>query len=113
MHAASLGRRGRDLVRARPAGDPQSWRPGCPVALAAAVNLALATNNFLILEYCRFSPLFFTVQQQGIRIADGHAEMPTAPGLGVELKLDVIEQHPYKPLAIRNYFAADGAMPLI
>ncbi len=87
--------------------------PYGPVALAAAVNVAAATSNFLILEYCRFSPLFFTVHKQGIQIANGHAELPTAPGLGVELNLDVIDQHPYQPLPMRQYYDARGAIPLI
>lgn len=87
--------------------------PYGPVALAAAVHLAAATSNFLILEYCRFSPLFFAVQTQGIQVANGYAELPTAPGLGVELNLDLIEQHPYQPLKIRQYYGADGAVPLI
>lgn len=87
--------------------------PYGPVALAAAVHLAAATSNFLILEYCRFSLLFFAVQSQGIVVRNGYAELPTAPGLGVELKLDVIEQHPYQPLKIRQYYGPDGAVPLI
>ena len=87
--------------------------PYGPVALAAAVHVAAATSNFLILEYCRFSPLFFTVQKSGIRVANGHAELPTAPGLGVELDLEVVEQHAYRPLPIRQYYDADGAIPLI
>ncbi len=87
--------------------------PYGPVALAAAVHLAAATSNFLILEYCRSSPLFFTVQSQGIQVRNGYAELPTAPGLGVELKLDVIEQYPYQPLKTRQYAGPDGAMPLI
>jgi L-alanine-DL-glutamate epimerase-like enolase superfamily enzyme len=53
------------------------------------------------------------VQNQGIEVRNGYAELPTAPGLGVELKLDVIEQYPYQPLKIRQYDGPDGAVPLI
>ena len=87
--------------------------PYGPVALAAAVHLAAATSNFLILEYCRRTPLFFEVQKQGITINDGHAELPTAPGLGVELDEDLIAEHPYQPLAIREYYNADGGVPSV
>ncbi len=87
--------------------------PYGPVALAAAVHVAAATSNFLILEYCRFSSLFFAVQKQGISVVNGFAELPTAPGLGVELQVNLIEQHPYQQLPIRSYFTADGAIPLI
>ncbi len=87
--------------------------PYGPVALAAAVHFAAATSNFLILEYCRRTPLFFQVQKQGIEIANGHAELPTAAGLGVELDEELIAQHPYQPLAIREYYDSDGAVPMI
>ena len=46
-------------------------------------------------------------------VADGHAEPPSAPGLGVELDFDLVAQHPYRPLAIREYATAEGAVPLI
>lgn len=87
--------------------------PYGPVALAAAVNFAACTNNFLILEYCRRTPLFFQVQKQGIKIANGYAELPTAPGLGVELDEDLIAKYPYQPLLTREYYGADGAVPMI
>lgn len=87
--------------------------PYGPVALAAAVHFAACTSNFLILEFCRRSPLFFQVQKQGIAIEDGHAKLPTAPGLGVELDAELIARYPYQPLEIREYYGADGAVPLI
>lgn len=73
----------------------------------------LAMSNFLILEYCRFSPLFLAVQKQGLRIVNGYAELPTAPGLGVELDMELINKHPYQALPIRQYYEVDGAVPLI
>jgi galactonate dehydratase len=87
--------------------------PYGPVAMAAAVHFAAATPNFLILEYCRRSPLFFQVQKQGVTIENGHAMLPSAPGLGVELDEELIAQHPYQPLESREYYDADGAVPLI
>jgi len=87
--------------------------PYGPVALAAALHFAAATSNFLILEYCRRTPLFFQVQKQGITIAKGYAELPTAAGLGVELDEELIARHPYQPLGVREYYGADGAVPLI
>ena len=29
------------------------------------------------------------------KLVDGHLEIPTAPGLGADLNLDVVEAHPY------------------
>ncbi|MBC8228169.1 galactonate dehydratase [bacterium] len=87
--------------------------PYGPVALAAAVHFAAVTSNFLILEYCRRTPLFFQVQKHGITIVNGYAELPTEPGLGVELDEELIAQYPYQPLKIREYYGADGSVPLI
>ena len=87
--------------------------PNGPISTAAAIHVAAAMSNFLILEYCRFSPLFLAVQKQGLRIVNGYAELPTAPGLGVELDMELINKHPYQALPIRQYYEVDGAVPLI
>jgi L-alanine-DL-glutamate epimerase-like enolase superfamily enzyme len=32
-----------------------------------------------------------------VRVTDGYASLPTAPGLGVELRPDFIAKYPFKP----------------
>lgn len=87
--------------------------PYGPVALAAAVQFSAATSNFLILEYCRRSPLFAAVQDYGVVVADGFAELPQSAGLGVAVNEDLIAEHPYLPLSIREHYGPDGAVPLV
>ena len=29
---------------------------------------------------------------------EGHYELPTKPGLGIELNMDVVKAHPYQPV---------------
>ena len=89
--------------------------PYGPVNKAAGVHAAAAMPNFLILEHCRLpSPYYDDVQKQGITIKDGHAELPTEPGLGVDLDWDLIGKYPYqKGHPISYYTNADGSEGLV
>lgn len=72
-----------------------SLAPHCPlgpIALAASLQLAFATPNFLIEEqsigihYNHGSELLgYLVDPTVFRFADGYAVQPTAPGLGIEI----------------------------
>jgi galactonate dehydratase len=69
--------------------------PHCPlgpIALAASLQLAFATPNFLIEEqsigihYNQGNELLgYLVDPSVFRFADGYAALPTAPGLGIEI----------------------------
>jgi galactonate dehydratase len=72
-----------------------SLAPHCPlgpIALAASLQLAFATPNFLIeeqsigLHYNQGNELLeYLVDPSVFRFADGYAAQPTAPGLGIEI----------------------------
>lgn len=83
--------------------------PNGPVATIASVHLAAAIPNFLILELAK-QPLRDEVQRQGLRVADGWAELPRRPGLGIELDWDVVAAHPYAPGEYAPAFYADGSV---
>lgn len=87
--------------------------PYGPVALAASVHACAAMSNFLILEHCRLRPWFDEVVHEGVTIADGRAQLPDRPGLGVRLNEDACAMYPYRPLPARIYSDADGALPLV
>ncbi len=88
--------------------------PYGPVNKAAGVHAAAAMPNFLILEHCRMPPWYDDVQVQGLTIKDGHAELPTAPGLGVELDWDLINKHPYeKSHTLGQHTREDGSEGLV
>ena len=61
-----------------------------PVATAASVHLDTAIPNFLIQEYAIAQPMFDQVQQEPFHPVDGYFQLPTAPGLGVELDEEFI-----------------------
>jgi galactonate dehydratase len=92
--------------------------PYGPVNKAAGVHAAAAMPNFLILEHCRMPPYYDDVQTQALTIKDGHVELPTAPGLGIDLDWDLIDKYPFDPdrdmsYLARRYSQADGSEALV
>ena len=87
--------------------------PYGPVAFAANLHAAACIPNFLILEHCRHRPWFDAVQQFGHRVEQGHVVVGDRPGLGIELDWDFVAEHPYRPLPLRTFTGADGALPMI
>lgn len=83
--------------------------PNGPVATMASVHLAASIPNFLILEMAQ-QPLREVIQRQGLTIERGWAELPSAPGLGIELDPDVIAAHPYAPGDYEPAFYSDGSV---
>ncbi len=67
--------------------------PYGPVALAANLHACAAMPNFLTLEHWRYYSLFNDVQQYGPQVTDGYLELPTKPGLGVDLNWEYIDKH--------------------
>lgn len=76
---------------------------GGPVATAVCLHLATAVPNFLIQEY--FDPFNEPWTRQlvtwtpSLNPENGHLSIPKAPGLGLDLNLDVVREHPYDPNA--------------
>ena len=61
--------------------------PQGPISTAASIHLAAAIPNFRILEFANqlHLPGWAEVQREPLAIAPGWAELPTRPGLGIEL----------------------------
>lgn len=79
---------------------------GGPVATAVCLQLATCVPNFLIQEH--FDPFNDPWTRDLVDWAptldpsNGHLSLPTAPGLGLKLNLDVVRAHPYDPKAYLN-----------
>ena len=71
--------------------------PNGPVATAASVHVAASMPNFHILEYA-LSETRDACQAAGeaelLKARDGRIELPTRPGLGIELDEDYLLGHP-------------------
>jgi galactonate dehydratase len=74
---------------------------GGPVATAVCLQIAACVKNFLIQEH--FDPFNdpwtqdLVTWRPTIDKQNGHLSIPTAPGLGLDLNLDVVRKHPYDP----------------
>ena len=76
---------------------------GGPVATAVCLQLAAIVPNFLIQEH--FDPFNepwtrdLVTWTPSIDAQTGHLSIPTAPGLGLDLNMEVVRKHPYDPNA--------------
>lgn len=76
---------------------------GGPVATAVCLQLAAIVPNFLIQEH--FDPFNepwtreLVTWTPPIDAETGHLAIPTGPGLGIDLNMDVVRAHPYDPKA--------------
>jgi len=72
--------------------------PGGPICNLAAMHLAAAIPNFLILEEMESErELRDAVSTEPVRYAAGQFELPSGPGLGTDLNLDVLAEHRFRP----------------
>ena len=79
---------------------------GGPVATAVCLQLAAAVPNFLIQEHFdAFNDPWtreLVTWHPSVDPDNGHLSLPDAPGLGIDLNLDAIKEHPYDPHAYLN-----------
>ena len=80
--------RGRSVV-------PHCWKTG--VGIAAAAHLAAATEHCPYIEFLPAelaeSPLRRELLVEDLRVVDGQLELPTRPGLGIELNRDALRKY--------------------
>lgn len=78
--------------------------PWGPVAEMAAVQLAACTTNFLFMEsFTEFDVSWRNQLVDGAsQVVHGNYQIPTAPGLGIELNLEAIKEHPFDETAFQN-----------
>jgi len=86
---------------------------GGPVATAVCLQLAACVPNFLIQEH--FDPFnepwtkSLATWCPAIDPENGHLSIPQGPGLGIDLNMDVVKEHPYDPSAfLDTSFAQKG-----
>ncbi len=85
--------------------------PMGPVATAANVHLSATCPNFIILEYIPDdrAPRRDLVKEP-MKLVDGYLELPTAPGLGIELNEDAFAQYPYRSWRRSFPIRPDGSL---
>jgi galactonate dehydratase len=85
--------------------------PMGPVATAVNVHFAASTPNFLILEYHPDdqAPRRDLIDEP-MKLVDGYLELPTRPGLGIDLNVDAFERFPFKRWTRAFPIRSDGSM---
>lgn len=78
------------------------------IGLAATLQAAACIPNFLITEYfVNFAPRGDEISRNPLRVEDGYIQLPTAPGLVLDLDEDAMAQHPYRRFPrrrLRQYY---------
>ena len=81
---------------------------GGPVATATCLQLAACIPNYLIQEHFDATNEAWTRElvtwHPTIDKSNGHLNFPETPGLGIDLNIDAILQHPYDPNAYFDLF---------
>ena len=73
------------------------------IGLAATLQLAACIPNFLITEYfVNFEERGAEIAVEPLRVDGGYIALPQGPGLGVELRQDVLERYPYREFPLRG-----------
>ena len=85
--------------------------PMGPVATAVNVHFCVSTPNVAVLEYTPDDegPRRDIVKEP-MRVKDGYIELPTAPGLGIEIDEAACQRYPYKPWRRTNAVRPDGSI---
>ena len=82
-----------------------------PIGHAASMHVAFATPNFLIQETWRADvPWRFDVLSQTLPFEGSTAQLPTAPGLGIEVDEKEAAKHPFQQEPLMRYFHPDGSV---
>lgn len=79
--------------------------PSGPLSTAATLQLGAALPNFRYLEIMATDvPWRTEISNEALTLtADGDVLIPDGPGLGIELDLDAIAEHPYQPHPMRLF----------
>ena len=81
---------------------PHGWN-STAVAAGAAVHASAVMPNFLIYEYAlSVEPVSRDISTKYLRAEGGYIELPTEPGLGVELDEEKLAKYPYKQFPQRQ-----------
>ncbi len=73
------------------------------VGLAATLHVSAVIPNFLITEYfVNFEPRAAEILVEPLRLENGYLTVPSRPGLGVELREDVLARHAHRDFPLRR-----------
>jgi len=72
------------------------------IGLAATLQVAACMPNFLITEYfVNFKPRGDDIAANPFSVENSYIQLPTGPGLGLELQEEAMARHPYREFPVR------------
>jgi galactonate dehydratase len=67
------------------------------VGMAATVHVSAVIPNFRITEYfVNFEGVCDEIATQSLAVKDGWIDLPTAPGLGIDIDVERLRAHPHQ-----------------
>lgn len=84
--------------------------PMSPVLTAISLHFDAVVPNFVIQERLQMGSWCDRLITTPLQMSDGFMSIPTGPGWGVELDLEVCRAHPPIDMAIPRMFRADGGV---
>lgn len=81
---------------------------GSPVNLAAFTQFAASTPNYALME--SGSTALNDIVDTPLAVKDGYVAVPDRPGIGIDLREEVLTRYPYRPHAISTAIRADGSV---
>ena len=79
-----------------------------PISTAACLQLSVAIPNFLLLEYCIKPNLAEGLFRNSFRLNVPYFDVPTAPGLGIDVAESELKNHPWKFWSCPRFQRPDG-----
>jgi len=73
--------------------------PNSPLSTLASAQVMASVPNFLILEFVhktQDAPWRDELLSEPLKVEDGYLELPTGPGLGVELNMDAVRKYAWE-----------------
>jgi L-alanine-DL-glutamate epimerase-like enolase superfamily enzyme len=83
--------------------------PKGPIATAANLQVCATIPNFLILEHVHPTPIFDEIQVAPMKMTNGFYTPPKTPGIGIDLREEVILANPPRFRPVVQAFYADGS----
>ena len=74
------------------------------IGMAATVHVSAVIPNFRITEYfVNFEGICREIATQGLTVKDGWIELPTAPGLGIDVDAEKLRAHPHGEATAKGF----------
>lgn len=83
---------------------------GGPVSLAAAVQLAAAIPNYFLQEAYPAADRLNLILETPLQREGGYVLVPDRPGIGVEVREEMLARFPYRPNTLGGWRRADGSV---